>query len=82
MKKLTPEFVKKQGFILTKRVDEDEFSWESYEIKSPLLSVHIIVFFNYYSDGSITYEVTAFGEELQNMGEEELLMLLRVIPKE
>jgi hypothetical protein len=79
MKPLTVDFIKKQGFKLFDETHED---WGFYQdFTSPFLEYALTIFFNYFKCGKVTYEVEMDGYELVNVGEEELLTLIKILPK-
>ena len=80
MKPLTPEFIKQHGFELGNTTHEDDFYYEDYT--SSDLYREIVIFFNYFKNGEITYDVEAFGGyNFRNVGEDELLTLIKIFPK-
>lgn len=78
MKNLTTKFITASGFTFLETINEDGFCYKHYVFTG--LSVELEIFFNYFSDGSITYEVVLDYVELENVGEDELLMLLKILP--
>lgn len=75
MKKLTPDFIKKQGFKQVGTTCEDEFHYDEY-VKT---GYPLTVYFNFYNDGKETCDVEIYGHELKNVGEDELIMLLKIL---
>lgn len=79
MQPLTVDFIEQQGFKL---VDETHEDWGYYQdFTSPFLEYALTIFFNYLKDGKVTYDVEMDGYELQNVGKEELLTLIKILPK-
>ena len=73
---LTPSFVVEQGFKYTSRVKEEEFYYEKYVHQD---HIGMVVWFNYYNDGRTTYDFEFEGCDFCNVGQVELLALLRMI---
>ncbi len=76
--KLTAEFIKRKGFVLGDTIKEDGFYYEHYT--HPVFN-ELTIFFNYYDDKSITYDIELHGQEIFNTGEKELLILMGVLRK-
>ncbi|MDD2633954.1 MAG: hypothetical protein PHW82_00475 [Bacteroidales bacterium] len=81
-KKLTVDFIKAKGFQLDSTTHEDELGFYYEEYSHPSYGRDLVVFFNYFINGSITYDVESSMGELQNVGTDELEVLLRVIVKD
>lgn len=79
MKELTVNFITAAGFQFIDTTEEDEFSYKHYAYLG--LYVELFVFINYFRDGKVTYQVDMDNMELKNVGEDELLTLLKILPK-
>lgn len=79
MQKLTEEFIESIGFKKEEKIIEEDFYYQAYNNKS--LSMNITIWFNYFNDGRVTNEVEFEGYEFCLVGKEELITLLRIIPK-
>lgn len=81
-KKLTVDFIKAKGFQLDDTTSAAELGFYYEEYSHPLYGRNLVVFFNHFVNGSITYDVECGMCELQNIGTDELEVLLRVIVKD
>lgn len=79
MKPLTVDFIRENGFELQDKTHEKEFYYEDWS--NPFIRYALTIFFNYFKDGKITYDVDMDGYELKNVGEDELLTLIKILPK-
>ncbi|WP_435135759.1 hypothetical protein [Formosa sp. A9] len=79
MKPLTVDFIKAQGFEKVETLPEEEFYYEDYTCSR--LEYALTIFFNYFKTGEVSYDVDLDGYELENVGEDELLTLIKVLPK-
>lgn len=78
MTPLTPQFIEQLGFKVTGVTYEQDFHYKDYT--SPGFEESLTIFFTYFNNGKVTCNVEAFGEYLlHNVGEEELLVLIKVL---
>lgn len=74
--RLTEDFVKKHGFSFNERIEEEDFAWNEYRnAKYPMITI----FFNYYADGKITYDVEIESWALHNVDKSRFLTLLNML---
>lgn len=76
--RLTADFVKKHGFSFSGKVVENEFTWKQFLSKDYPV---IVIFFNYFSNGQVTYDVLFEDIELHNIDKSRFVTLLNMLKK-